>query len=157
MFESNYDQLVSDMDESYGQWQTDAYPLAKEYRKAKQAANAQAVLGTLGILAAAAAGANSNSTAGQSAAIAGAVASAALLANSFRKRAESSAQAAQLNELGNSVQRVLAPQVIDLEGKQIELQGSASEQLSQWRGLLTELFMDTQVDFEAIEIIKAES
>ena len=99
----NYDNLVEQMDGPYAIWQKDAYPLAKEYREAKQAANAAAVVGVIGALA---------KTAQPLIAVVRLVrqpncscyGGAALLAKSFKDREESRQQAAQLNELGASVQ-----------------------------------------------------
>ena len=153
----NYDNLVEQMNGPYAIWQKDAYPLAKEYREAKQAANAAAVVGVIGALAGAAAAANSGSSAGKAAGIAAATASAALLAKSFKDREESRQQAAQLDELGASVQGILAPKVIAMENKEVMLTGTASEQLKQWRTILLELYADTQIDVDAIDIVSQKS
>ena len=153
----NYDNLVEQMDGPYAIWQKDAYPLAKEYREARQAANAAAVVGVIGALAGAAAAANSGSSAGKAAGIAAATASAALLAKSFKDREESRQQAAQLDELGASVQGILAPKVIAMENKEVMLTGTASEQLKQWRTILLELYADTQIDVDAIDIVSQKS
>jgi len=153
----NYDNLVEEMNGPYAIWQKDAYPLAKEYREAKQAANAAAVIGIIGALAGAAAAANSGSSAGKNAGIAAMAASAALLAKSFKDREESKEQASQLDELGASVQGILAPKVIAMENKEVLLTGTASEQLKQWRTLLLELYADTQIDVDAIDIVSQKS
>ena len=154
---TNYETLVEDMSGPYNIWQKDAYPIAKEYREAKQAANAAAVVGVLGALAGAAAAANSGSVAGRSAGYATLAASAALMAKSFKEREESREQASLLDELGASVQGILAPKVIAMEGREIELTGSATEQFKQWRTLLLEIYSDTQEDVEAIDIVSVKT
>ena len=72
---------------------------------------------------------------------------------SFKERDNSKQQAAQLNELGGSVSGILAPQVIAMENREVELTGSASEQQAQWSTLLKELYAEGMQDFSDLEIV----
>ena len=151
---TNYELLTVEIDEPYSVWQRDAYPIARDARKARDTANAKMVLGVLGALAGAAAASSGGSsgttqTAGLVAATAGVVA----IASSFKSREESRNQAAMLDELGNSVQGVIAPKVIEMRDRQVELSGTATEQLAQWRSLLKEIYEDASVDPGAIDIV----
>jgi hypothetical protein len=83
------------------------------------------------------------------------VASVAALSKSFKENAESKQQAAQLNELGNSVSNVLAPRVIAVQDREVELTGSASEQQAQWSKLLKELYEEGMQDFGDLEIVSS--
>jgi hypothetical protein len=154
---ASYGQFVDRMDQPYQTWQRDAYPLAKEYREAKNRANTQAVLGVLGAIAGAAVAGSSNNSATQAAGVAAAVAGAAAIATSFRTRAESRQQAALLSELGASVQSVVAPMVIEMTSRQFELRGTAAEQVAEWRGVLREIYNDTELDPGAITILQPSS
>ena len=155
LMDSSYLNLREDMSDSYRLWQKDAYPIAKAQREAKAAANAAMVGAIFGVVAAGALATNSNSVAGQVAATTAAVASVAALSKSFKENAESKQQAAQLNELGNSVSNVLAPRVIAVQDREVELTGSASEQQAQWSKLLKELYEEGMQDFGDLEIVSS--
>lgn len=150
----NYREFAERMEQPYTVWQRDAYPLAREYREAKTRANTQAVLGVLGALAGAAAAASSNNGTTQAVGAAAAVAGAAAIATSFKTRAESKEQAAQLDELGQSVQSVVTPMRIEMQSRQIELKGTAAEQVAEWRSLLREIYNDTEMDPGAITVVQ---
>jgi len=150
---NNYQTFADNMHESYRLWQADAYPIAKAQRDAQSAANA-ALVGA--IFSAAVAGSlakNSNSTAGKVGAATAALASLGALNKSFKERDDSRQQAAQLNELGGSVSGMLAPKVIAMENREVELTGSASEQQAQWSTLLKELYAEGMQDFSDLEIV----
>jgi len=153
MLNASYNELAGNMNDSYRIWQKDAYPIAMAQREAKEAANAALFGAILGAAVAGSLANNSNSTAGKVAAATAAVASVGALAKSFKERAESKQQAAQLNELGNSVSAVMSPKVISMENREVELTGTASEQQAQWSTLLKELYMEGMQDFDDLEIV----
>jgi hypothetical protein len=45
-----------------------------------------------------------------------------------------------LKQLGSSFQNEVQPSVIDIEGRTLELKGSAEQQYAEWRRLLRELY-----------------
>ena len=51
------------------------------------------------------------------------------------------------------MQGVITPKVIEMRDRQVELSGTATEQLAQWRSLLKEIYEDTSVDLGAIDIV----
>jgi hypothetical protein len=146
---ANYDSLTVQIDDPYSIWQRDAFPIARDARLARNAANAQLALGIFAALAGAAAAADGSQTAGAVVAAAGL----ASVATSFKTRAEFKQQASLLDELGNSVQGVIAPKIIEMQGRQVDLVGTAQEQVAQWRALLKEIYEDTSVDPGAIDIV----
>lgn len=151
---SNYSKLATDIDVSYIMWQKDSFPIAKETRELKNKANAQMILGVIGAVAGAAVASNGgNSSAARTAGVVAATAGVVSVSASFKSRDASKQQAAQLDELGNSVQGVLSPKIIEMQNRQVELSGTATEQLAQWRTLLKEIYDDTSVDPSAIDII----
>ena len=96
----NYEMLTAEIDDPYSVWQHDAYPIARDARKAKSAATAKMVLGVLGALAGAAAASDgAASSATQSAGVLAAAAGIAAISSSFKSREESKQQAAMLDEL----------------------------------------------------------
>ena len=153
----NYALLGSDMDEPYLVWQREAYPIAKAARKARSAARWQLAAGILGAVAGIAAAADgAASEDGEAIGAAVAAAGVAAIASSFRARAEHQGHAELLNELGQSVQGNIAPKLVEMEGRQVKLSGTAAEQLAQWRGFLQEVYDDASVDPDAITILAAE-
>jgi len=155
MMDDSYLDLTDSMKDSYQIWQKDAYPIAKAQREAKQAANAALFGAILGAAVAGTLANNSGSTAGKVAAAGAAAASIAALSKSFKERKESKQQAAQLNELGNSVSATVSPKVISMENREVELTRTASEQQSQWSQLLRELYAEGMQDFEDLDIVAA--
>jgi hypothetical protein len=153
LLDGSYNELTDNMGDSYMIWQRDAYPIAKAQREAREAANAALFGALVGAAVAGSLANNSNSTAGKVAAASLAVASVGALAKSFKEREESKQQAAQLNELGNSVSSVMSPKVISMENREVELTGTASEQQAQWSTLLKELYMEGMQDFDDLEIV----
>ena len=58
------------------------------------------------------------------------------------KRAEIKVHAESLKQLGDSFQSEVQPMVVDVEGRTLQLKGSAEEQYAEWRQLLRELYED---------------
>ena len=83
-----------------------------------------------------------------------AVASAAAAVKAIQESKDYREQKALLNELGASVSATLSPKVIEMEGEEIELTGTAEEQQSQWKTLLVELFQEGSDDVDEIEILE---
>ena len=63
-----------------------------------------------------------------------------LIRSSFDKRAEAQMHMEALEELGQSLEDEVAPQVISLEDRSITLTGSVEEQYEQWREILADLY-----------------
>jgi len=56
------------------------------------------------------------------------------------KRTEIKVHAESLKQLGDSFQSEVQPMVVDVEGRTLELRGSAEQQYAEWRQLLRELY-----------------
>ena len=63
-----------------------------------------------------------------------------LIRSGFDKRAEARMHMEALEELGQSLESEVAPQVISLEDRTITLTGSVEEQYEQWREILADLY-----------------
>ena len=63
-----------------------------------------------------------------------------LIRSGFDKRAEAQMHMEALEELGQSLEDEVAPQVISLEDRSITLTGSVEEQYEQWREILADLY-----------------
>ena len=147
--QDNYAFFNEQMNESYLMWQKQSLLEMQAERAASQQAIGQAIGGVLFIglaVLAAIAGANSDavgsSTAGATGAILGGMAGASLITQSFKTSAEAKVHRDSLNELGQSVDMELAPQVIAFEKESVELTGNAREQFMQWRTFLQKIYSE---------------
>lgn len=130
------------MDASYLVWQEHSLIELEAKRKADRKALGQRVAGAvllgLGIFALASAGPyNTGAMLGGTAA---GIAGGALLANSFQTSAEAKVHRDALNELGESIDAELAPQVVAFEKDTQKLTGTAKEQFGQWRAFLKKIY-----------------
>ena len=55
-------------------------------------------------------------------------------------RSEIKMHGESLKQLGSSFQNEVQPSVVDIEGRTLELKGSAEQQYDEWRRLLRELY-----------------
>ena len=153
----NYSSFSSKMDDSYLMWQEQALQEVKAERKAKSKATKEAVTGIFfaGLaIAAAVLGANSGSanaqTAGMIGATVGGIAGAALIKKSFQTSDEAKIHRESLNELGQSLDMELAPQMIEFEKQTVKLTGDAKQQFAQWRNFLKKIY--TQEDTPDVQL-----
>ena len=63
-----------------------------------------------------------------------------LVKSGFDKQAEARIHMQALEELGESLENAVAPQVINLDDRTITLSGSVEEQYGQWRDILADLY-----------------
>ncbi|MCZ0945309.1 MAG: hypothetical protein OXJ53_19825 [Gammaproteobacteria bacterium] len=148
-----YAHFAQQMQGSYALWQRDSFPFAREQRLLGERAAAQAVIGVLAAAATVAAAADGD--VGTLPTAAAGVASAALLYSSFRTNEKRKAEVAELNELGRSLQSELAPASVELRERTVTLKGTATEQFTQWRGLLRELYANDSEDLAAVTVVGA--
>ena len=55
-----------------------------------------------------------------------------------------------LSEIGRSLNIQLAPKVIEMEDRTIELTGTASEQYTSWRAYLREIYLTEQTPMRVL-------
>ena len=145
--QEHYQTFSRNMEASYFVWQEQS-GLELEAKRAKNnEALGEAILGVLAVgvaIAAIVAGANSKSPGGaavaQTGAIAAGAAGAVLLSNSFRTSEEAKIHREALEELGESIDIALGPQVVEFEEESLELTGTAKEQFSKWREFLKKIY-----------------
>jgi hypothetical protein len=63
-----------------------------------------------------------------------------VIINGFNVSKEAEIHEAAVQELGESFSSEMQPVVMEFEGKQYELTGSAEEQFNQWRALLRKIY-----------------
>lgn len=134
-----YGAFVRDMEIPYKQWRSQSYDEVIALREIQKEARNRTIAGVAAILGGiAAAGGDSSTTraAGQVTIGAGGY----LIKSGFDKRAEAKMHIEALQELGDSLQSEIEPQVIELEDRTITLSGTVENQYDQWRGLLKDLY-----------------
>jgi len=149
--QDNYASFSEQMDESYLMWQEQSLFETQAEREARRKSVGQAIGGVLLIslaVLAGVSGANSDSvgssSAGAAGAILGGLAGASLLSESFKTSEEAKVHRDSLNELGQSIDIDLSPQVIAFEKESVELTGDAKEQFDQWREFLQKIYSAEQ-------------
>jgi len=147
--QDNYTSFSEQMNESYLMWQEQSLFEIQAEREARRKSVGQAIGGILLLglaVLSGVSGSRSDSTGGSSAgatgAILGGLAGASLLSNSFKTSEEAKVHRDSLNELGQSIDIDLSPQVIAFEKQTVELTGDAKEQFTQWREFLQKIYSE---------------
>jgi hypothetical protein len=118
----------------YTHEELEAQSLAKRQALTKQVLGAVAVVG--GIIA----GSNSNSSAATAASTAAVIGGIYAFKSGLDQRSEIRTHTESLKQLGDSFQSEVQPMVVDVEGRTLQLKGSAEEQYAEWRQLLKQLY-----------------
>ena len=135
-----YATYVRQMRLPYDSWREQSYHETIELRELEASAKRRFIAGAaavVGGLAAATQGSNYGTQVGGAF---GVGAGAYLIRSGFDKRAEARMHMEALEELGQSLESEVAPQVISLEDRTITLTGSVEEQYEQWREILSDLY-----------------
>ena len=135
-----YATYVRQMRLPYDSWREQSYHETIELRELEASARRRFIAGAATVvagIAAATQGSNYGTQIGGAAAVG---AGAYLIRSGFDKRAEAQMHMEALEELGQSLEDEVAPQVISLEDRSITLTGSGEEQYEQWREILADLY-----------------
>ncbi len=140
--QKDYDDFFADSNAPYNTWQEQAYIESKARREAAAAARAK-LLGGLVVAAVGVAALGDASAYSPEAytAAAAAVAGAAVALDSSSDFRDAKSHVDSLNEIGRSVNADLAPRVMDIEDREIELTGTAEEQYAAWREYLKQIYI----------------
>ncbi len=134
-----YDAFYNDMWPSYENWRQLNMTERKAMREIKRRALTQQLIGALLIAGAIAAGSSDSS--GAAAIQTGMIlAGTQVIIRGFNVSKEAEIHEAAIQELGESFSSEMKPVVMEFEGKQYELTGSAEEQFNQWRALLRKIY-----------------
>jgi hypothetical protein len=136
----HYANFGGSMAEPYTQYRKFSHEELEAEAQAKREALTRQVLGAVAIVGGIMAGQETNSSAGSAAATAAVIGGMYAFKSGFDKRAEVKVSAESLKQLGESFQSEVQPMVVDIEGRTLQLKGSAEEQYAEWRQLLRELY-----------------
>lgn len=136
----HYANFGSSMASPYTEWRKYTYEELEAEAQAKREALTRQVLGAVAVVGGIMAGAETSSSAGSAAATAAVIGGMYAFKSGLDKRAEIKIHTESLKQLGDSFQNEVQPMVVDVEGRTLQLKGSAEEQYAEWRQLLRELY-----------------
>lgn len=135
-----YSRFHREMRASYDEWRHATYEEAIRLREVQRQAKSRLVGGALLIVGGIAAGNESSTWAGDAAAAGAVVGGIGAIKSGLERRKEAEIHAESLRELSQSLGTEITPYVLDIEGRTIELSGTAQEQYVQWRKLLRDIY-----------------
>lgn len=136
----HYSLFADNMSEPYTNWRRYSYSELEAKDEARRAAITRKLLGAAAIVGGLVVGAEANTYAGQAAATGAIFGGAYSVKSGFDKGAEVKMHSDSLKQLGESFQSEVQPMVVEVEGRTLQLKGTAEEQYQEWRRLLKELY-----------------
>jgi len=128
------------VEEPYTNWRKFSHEELEAEAQAKREALTRQVLGAVAVVGGVMAGQNSSSSAGSAAATAAVIGGIYAFKSGLDKRSEIKIHSESLKQLGDSFQAEVQPMVVDVEGRTLQLKGSAEEQYEEWRQLLRQMY-----------------
>lgn len=140
--DSYYSKFNREMKPSYDAWRHSTYKEAVKLHRLQAQARNRIIGGVALILGGLYGGVKSGSYAGQTAAAAAVIGGIGTIKAGLDKKAESEINKRSLQELSQSLSSEIKPYVLDIEGRTIELKGSADAQFKQWQILLKQIYAE---------------
>ena len=135
-----YATYVRQMRLPYDSWREQSYHETITLRELEASAKRRFIAGAVAVVGGLAAATQGSNYATQAGGAFGVGAGAYLIRSGFDKQAEARIHMEALEELGQSLEDEVAPQVINLDDRTITLTGSVEEQYEQWREILADLY-----------------
>ncbi len=138
----HYDNFYREMEQPYTEWRKARSAEAVAMREIQKAATRRTLLGVAAIVGAIFIGASSDGYNAGTDALTDALVLGGTYAikSGIDKRSEAEINRDAIEELGLSFTSETRPLVVEVEGKTLELTGSAETQYNQWRGLLKQVY-----------------
>jgi hypothetical protein len=136
----HYSLFADTMAEPYNNWRRYSYAELEAEDEAKRSALTRKLLGAAAIVGGLVVGSEANTYAGQAAATGAIFGGVYAVKSGFDKGAEVKMHSDSLKQLGESFQAEVQPLVVEVEGRTLQLKGTAEEQYHEWRRLLKELY-----------------
>jgi hypothetical protein len=134
-----YKGFSADMLGPYQEWRKLSYEEVIAYQELKAESRRQLLAGGVAILAGIAGAASDNSM-GRAAGNVAIIGGGYLLKSGLESRAEAQIHVEALEEIGQSLEAEITPQVIELEDRTVMLSGNVEDQYAQWRAVLEEIY-----------------
>ncbi len=137
-----YATYVRQMRLPYDSWREQSYHETITLRELEASARRRFIAGTAAVIGGLAAATQGGTYGAQASGAVGVGAGAYLIKSGFDRQAEARMHMEALEELGQSLENAVAPQVITLDDRTITLSGSVEEQYDQWREILADLYAE---------------
>ena len=151
--QKHYVSFSATMDESYKIWQEAALKASKQKREAQRAAAGKALLGALMVAAAASSASDSDYYDYNVGATVAATVGAGLLVSAVGDAQKAKVHESTINEVSKSFDGEIAPQVIEMEGLQVKLEGNIQNQFDQWQTILADIYKSESSQTNEFEIL----
>jgi hypothetical protein len=135
-----YTNFADSMTVPYTSWRKYSNDELEARSTTEREALTKQLLGAVAIVGGLIAGSNSNSSAAATASTAAVVGGIYAFKAGIDQHAEIKTHTESLKQLGESFQSEVKPMVVDIEGRTLELKGSAEEQYAEWQALLRQLY-----------------
>lgn len=136
----HYALFAENMSESYTNWRRYSHDEIEAEDDAQRSALTRKLLGAAAIVGGLVMGSQSGTYVGQAAATAAVFGGAYAIKSGFDKGSEVKMHSDSLKQLGESFEAEVQPMVVEVEGRTLQLRGTAEEQYQEWRKLLKELY-----------------
>ena len=137
-----YATYVRQMRLPYDSWREQSYHETITLRELEASARRRFIAGTAAVIGGLAAATQGSNYGTQASGAVGVGAGAYLIKSGFDRQAEARMHMEALEELSQSLENAVAPQVITLDDRTITLSGSVEEQYDQWREILADLYAE---------------
>jgi hypothetical protein len=137
-----YGQFYREMKPSYDEWRYATYEEVVKLRQIKKQARGRLLGGVALIAGGLYAGSESNSWAGNAATAGAVVGGIGAIKSGLDRLKQAEIHEQALKELTQSLGMEITPNILEIEGRTIELTGSADKQFDDWRGILREIYAE---------------
>jgi hypothetical protein len=138
--QTQYEGFALKTDESYHLWQKETLPVVVAARESRNQSIVNGLIGGAAVLIAAINSDGDLSTKSKVLNTAAALGGAYLIKQSMDRNAETKVHQATINEMGESLDVEMDPQVISLQDETVELTGTAQQQYEQWQAHLKRIY-----------------
>jgi len=124
----------------YEEWRKQSYEEAVALQELQSESTRQLIAGGLALIAGIAMATTGDSATSQVAGQVAVLGGGYMLKGGLDKRNEAQIHVQALEELGQSLEAEITPQVIELEDRTVTLHGNVEDQYAQWRELLADIY-----------------
>lgn len=155
LYDTQYVQFFNQVNPSYEQWLNDVYPYAREARLEKRRATRNKIVGGVILAASVAAAVDApNPGAVEDALLVGGLVGGGLIFKGLMDSKDFKQNLGYFDELTEDYHDSFKPTNLQVEGHTLELTGTATTQLTDWRNMLIDLYNIEQTEASDIRIIE---
>ncbi len=135
-----YTRFYGEMSSEYEDWRRFSYEEAYEREQIRKSARNRMLAGIATVVAGAVLAGETDSYLGDTAGYYGVLGGAYIVKSGFDRLKEAKIHEEAMRELADSFESEIAPMVIDIEGRTVQLSGSAQAQFQEWRRIIAEIY-----------------